>query len=96
MATTQVRFSENVADGGIGRSPAPQTIASKKSSKEKGSGSSVANFMRGAGQKLGGMLRFDKQDGQEKVPKGFDAYLTDSARIRDRSGREYGRDALYS
>lgn len=106
MATTQVRFSENAPNGGIGRSPAPQAAASKKSlgasagdrgEKEKSVGSGVANYLRGAGQRLGGILKFERQDGHEKMAKRMDAYyMTDSARIRDHGGQVNGRSAILS
>jgi hypothetical protein len=98
MATAQVRFSENVANGGIGRSPAPQTTTSKKPAnadrgeKEKGVGLGVANYLRGAGQRLGGILKFERQDGHGKTDKRvrMEEYLTDSARIQDRGGQMNG------
>ena len=62
----------------------------------------MANFMRGAGQKLGGMLRFERQDGNEaakekieKLEKKLDAYLTDSERTRGRGGQGNGRGVAF-
>lgn len=107
-ATTQVRFSENHANDAIGRSPTPLVSPPKKllgssipirsGEKRRSGGSGVANFMRGAGQKLGGMLRFERQDGNEaakekieKLERKLDAYLTDSERTRGRGGQTNGR-----
>ncbi|TEB29709.1 hypothetical protein FA13DRAFT_1755487 [Coprinellus micaceus] len=71
--------------------------------KRRSGGSGVANFMRGAGQKLGGMLRFERQDGNEaakekieKLERKLDAYLTDSERTRGRGGQANGRGLALS